>query len=59
MAGRLLRDYEAQQKLGLDPVFHPEKLGIKNADYWGGHRAEDNLQAELAELGKPAIDAKP
>lgn len=54
-----LRDYEAQQKLGLDPVFHPEKLGIKNADYWGGHRAEDNLQAELAELGKPAIDAKP
>lgn len=54
-----LRDYEAQQKLGLDPVFHPEKLGIKNADYWGGHRSEDNLQAELAELGKPAIDAKP
>ena len=54
-----LRDYEAQQKLGLDPVFHPEKLGIKNADYWGGHRSEDNLQAELAELGKPATDAKP
>jgi alanine or glycine:cation symporter, AGCS family len=41
-----LRDYEAQKKLGLDPVFHPEKLGIKNADYWTGHRAEDNREKE-------------
>ena len=41
-----LRDYEAQKKQGLDPVFHPEKLGIKNADYWTGHRAEDNLAEE-------------
>jgi AGCS family alanine or glycine:cation symporter len=29
-----LRDYEAQQKLGLDPVFDPDKLGIRNADLW-------------------------
>ncbi len=29
-----LRDYEAQKKLGLNPVFNPEKLGIKNADLW-------------------------
>ena len=49
-----LRDYEAQQAKGLDPVFHPEKLGIKNADYWGGHRAEDNLAEEKAvELQSP------
>ncbi|NDV14155.1 alanine/glycine:cation symporter family protein [Crenobacter caeni] len=41
-----LRDYEAQRAQGLDPVFHPEKLGIKNADYWAGHRAEDNLEDE-------------
>ncbi len=41
-----LRDYEAQRAQGLDPVFHPEKLGIKNADYWTGHRAEDNLEDE-------------
>ena len=41
-----LRDYEAQKKLGLDPVFHPEKLGIENADYWKGHRAEDNRKVE-------------
>ncbi|MDC7806196.1 alanine/glycine:cation symporter family protein [Luteimonas sp BLCC-B24] len=29
-----LRDYEAQQKLGLDPVFDPDKLGIRNAELW-------------------------
>lgn len=29
-----LRDYEKQLAIGLDPVFHPEKLGIKNANYW-------------------------
>ncbi|MCT2594642.1 alanine:cation symporter family protein [Streptomyces sp. N2-109] len=31
-----LRDYEAQMRLGIDPVFDPDKLGIKNADYWAG-----------------------
>ena len=29
-----LRDYEAQKKQGLDPVFDPLKLGIRNADFW-------------------------
>jgi AGCS family alanine or glycine:cation symporter len=29
-----LLDYEAQKKQGLDPVFDPDKLGIKNADLW-------------------------
>ncbi|MHC9084859.1 alanine/glycine:cation symporter family protein [Luteimonas sp. RIT-PG2_3] len=29
-----LRDYETQKKLGLDPVFDPDKLGIPNADFW-------------------------
>ena len=34
-AVKLLRDYEAQRKLGiLYPVFDPDKLGIKNADLW-------------------------
>ncbi|AAQ59897.1 probable sodium/proton-dependent alanine carrier protein [Chromobacterium violaceum ATCC 12472] len=41
-----LRDYEAQKAQGLDPVFHPEKLGIVNAAYWAGRRAESNLDAE-------------
>lgn len=29
-----LKDYEQQKKLGLDPVFNPKKLGIKNATFW-------------------------
>ncbi|HYG07033.1 MAG TPA: alanine/glycine:cation symporter family protein [Stenotrophomonas sp.] len=29
-----LRDYERQKKQGLDPVFDPDALGIKNADLW-------------------------
>lgn len=29
-----LKDYEAQKKLGKDPVFDPVALGIKNADIW-------------------------
>ena len=30
----VLRDYDEQKKAGLDPTFDPEKLGIKNADFW-------------------------
>ncbi|MGE8204547.1 alanine/glycine:cation symporter family protein [Heyndrickxia sp. NPDC080065] len=29
-----LKDYERQKREGKDPVFDPEPLGIKNADYW-------------------------
>jgi AGCS family alanine or glycine:cation symporter len=29
-----LKDYEAQKKAGLDPVFDPDKLNIKNAELW-------------------------
>ena len=45
-----LKDYEAQKKEGKDPVFHPEKLGIKNADYWTSSQAETNLAKEQAEI---------
>ncbi|MDX5371706.1 MAG: alanine:cation symporter family protein [Pseudomonadaceae bacterium] len=45
-----LKDYEAQKKEGKDPVFHPEKLGIKNADYWTTSRAEANLAKEQDEI---------
>ncbi|WP_246942983.1 alanine/glycine:cation symporter family protein [Bacillus pinisoli] len=31
---QVFKDYEEQKKAGVDPVFNPEKLGIKNADYW-------------------------
>ena len=29
-----LRDYERQKKAGVDPVFDPDALGIRNADFW-------------------------
>ncbi len=32
---KILKDYEYQKKLGIDPVFEPEKCGIKNAELWG------------------------
>ena len=35
-----LRDYERQKKLGLDPVFDPDALGIKNADFWRQRKQE-------------------
>lgn len=31
---RALKDYQAQRKAGLDPVFDPVKLGIPNAEVW-------------------------
>lgn len=33
-AHKALWDYHKQKKQGIDPVFDPEKLGIKNADFW-------------------------
>ncbi len=30
----VLKDYETQLKEGLDPIFDPDKLGIKNAGIW-------------------------
>ncbi|MCF7223384.1 alanine/glycine:cation symporter family protein [Marilutibacter chinensis] len=29
-----LRDYERQKRAGLDPVFDPDALGIRNAGFW-------------------------
>jgi AGCS family alanine or glycine:cation symporter len=31
---KTLKDYEQQKKMGLDPVFVPERLGIKGAELW-------------------------
>lgn len=33
-AFKAFKDYEQQRKAGLDPVFSPKKLGIKNTDEW-------------------------
>ncbi|WP_432662162.1 alanine/glycine:cation symporter family protein [Wukongibacter baidiensis] len=34
IAFKVLKDYEDQKAQGLDPVFDPDKIGIKNADLW-------------------------
>ncbi|GMV06294.1 MAG: sodium:alanine symporter [Gemmatimonadota bacterium] len=31
---KTLKDYEEQKKMGLDPVFVPERLGIEGAELW-------------------------
>lgn len=46
-AYKIFKDYEAQKKAGLDPVFDPQKLGIKGADFW-----EEKIKK------KPAKDKK-
>ena len=49
VAFRAIDDYETQRAKGLNPVFHPQRLGIANADYWAARRAEDNLEVEARE----------
>lgn len=39
---KALKDYEEQKKQGLDPVFDPVKLGIKNADFWENKAKPDH-----------------
>ncbi len=55
-AFKCLRDYEAQQAAGKDPVFDPAALGISNADYWEKRKAAaldgkagDSVAAKLAD----------
>lgn len=52
IAFKCLRDYETQKAEGKDPVFHPEKLGIKNAHYWEGKTDEELLSSSLTKLAE-------
>lgn len=45
-----LKDYESQKQQGLDPVFDPDKLNIKNADLWR-ELSRSNVQSG----GKPSL----
>ncbi|WP_145718586.1 alanine/glycine:cation symporter family protein [Chitinophaga japonensis] len=44
---KALKDYRAQRKAGLDPVFRPTELGIANADEW--EKAPEKKTPEAAE----------
>ena len=45
----ILKDYEAQKKMGLDPVFVPSRCGIQGAELWDS-LAEKNYSKELLAL---------
>ncbi|MBQ9015976.1 MAG: alanine:cation symporter family protein [Firmicutes bacterium] len=52
---RLLKDYERQKKMGLDPVFEPADCGIENADLWKKiteEKYQDLLDAKRAAEGR-------
>ncbi|MBU1565475.1 MAG: alanine:cation symporter family protein [Proteobacteria bacterium] len=51
-----LRDFEAQKKLGLDPVFIPSRCGIKGAEIWEEIAAR-NYPEQLAALKEKTGDS--
>ncbi len=54
---KALKDYEAQRKAGVtEYTFDPEKLGIKNADFWDKKlgRTTTSSDDEVASVGEPA-----
>ncbi|MDW5300524.1 MAG: alanine/glycine:cation symporter family protein [Sedimentibacter sp.] len=52
-----LKDYEEQKKMGLDPVFIPDRCGIENAEIWDSI-IENNYPQELAALKEKISDIK-
>lgn len=48
-----LRDYERQKKLGVEPVFDPDALGVRNADYWRERLAEGTGEQRAPNVGEP------
>jgi AGCS family alanine or glycine:cation symporter len=56
-----LKDYESQKKAGKDPVFDPEKLGIRNADFWksGTVRRPSQAASEDRFLSAGRAEAEP
>ena len=40
-AFKALRSYERQKKEGKDPVFDPDEIGVKGAEFWEKHNAKN------------------
>ncbi|MEE0742251.1 MAG: alanine/glycine:cation symporter family protein [Emergencia sp.] len=54
-AVKLLKDYERQKKMGLDPVFEPADIGVDNAELWTdivNEKYADQLAAKHQAEGK-------
>ncbi|WP_100333382.1 alanine/glycine:cation symporter family protein [Bacillus alkalisoli] len=43
VAIKVLKDYQEQRKLGLNPTFNPLKLGIKNTEAWEEKKKEKKV----------------
>ena len=41
---KIVRDYDRQRALGIDPVFNPHELGISGAEWWEDRFAEQQKQ---------------
>lgn len=40
---KCLKDFQEQKRAGKNPIFHPEKIGVKNAEFW------NNIESEYKE----------
>ncbi|MBQ1471554.1 sodium:alanine symporter family protein [Eubacterium sp. AB3007] len=57
---KILKDYETQKKMGLDPVFIPEDVGFDNCELWDeivDERYADLKAAKKAAEGKGQVEA--
>ncbi|KAA9394181.1 alanine:cation symporter family protein [Kocuria coralli] len=51
---KIVRDYDRQRALGVDPTFDPQELGITGADWW-----EERIQEERVKKGQGERVASP
>ncbi|MFB7710058.1 alanine/glycine:cation symporter family protein [Streptomyces sp. NPDC056105] len=58
---KVIRDYDRQRHDGLDPVFDPERLGIRGADFWVAPKrgAKGERGVEGGEEFAPSDAARP
>jgi alanine or glycine:cation symporter, AGCS family len=56
---KTLKDYERQRKVGLDPVFNPEKLCIEGADFWTDDRKKPEEEPADVEPAPGKVEPEP
>lgn len=54
---KILKDYETQKKMGLDPVFEPGDLGFENCELWN-EIVEEKYPEQLAAKRKAFAEMK-
>ncbi|WP_017975437.1 alanine/glycine:cation symporter family protein [Actinopolyspora halophila] len=46
---KVIKDYEHQRRMGIDPVFDPHRIGIRGAEFWESKDSEERANAHGAE----------